>query len=405
MALRTPNRTPKRYRDGTHRTDAPTVTLARVKPHLAAMGITRIANLTGLDRLGIPVVGVFRPNSKSIAVAQGKGLQLDAAKASGVMEAVETFHAETVAPTRVASLDDVRRTHAVIDVSRLPGAHSDTLPPDAPIPWMLGEDLATGAPILVPHETVSTDFTLPLQPGAGYFQANTNGLASGNCAIEAVLHGLCELIERDATALWWQRNRDAKAARTVDLASVDDPGCRWVLDRYAAARVKVAVWDTTTDIGVASFLCAVYGDDPPLPELGAGCHPAREIALVRALTEAAQARTTVIAGSRDDLARRSYGSEQASARLRQFRALMDRPQAGIPLSRVATFTSDTMEDDLDHVVARLAAVGLCDAAVVDLSRPELGIAVVRAIVPGLEGLLEDDDYAPGTRARAARAAS
>ena len=63
---------------------------------MPTMGITRIANITGLDRLGIPVVMVCRPNSRSIAVSQGKGLTLDAAKASGLMESVETFHAESI---------------------------------------------------------------------------------------------------------------------------------------------------------------------------------------------------------------------------------------------------------------------------------------------------------------------
>jgi YcaO-like protein with predicted kinase domain len=405
MPLGTSDRTGRKlYREGTHRTDAPVHTLARVRPHMAAMGITRIANLTGLDRLGIPVIGVFRPNSRSVAVAQGKGLHLDAAKASGLMEAVETFHAETIGAARTASLEALRRDARVIDLSRLPRVPESELPPDQPVPWVRAQDWVTGEPLFVPYEVVSTDYTLPLPAGTGYFQANTNGLASGNCTLEAVLHGLCELIERDATALWWRRSPDGKAARTLDLASVADRGCRWVLERYAEAGVKVAVWDTTSDIAVASFLCAVYGEDPPLPELGAGCHPCREIALLRALTEAAQARTTVISGSRDDLGRRTYASEEAAARLRQFRALMDRPVEGVRLDVVPTLESDTMGDDLDHVVARLATVGLSEIAVVDLTKPEFGIPVVRVLVPGLEGLVEDD-YVPGARALAlARAA-
>ena len=180
---------------------------------MRAMGITRIANLTGLDRLGIPVVGVFRPNSKSVAVAQGKGLDLDAAKASGVMEAVETFHAETTESAEARELGGLApRSGDVVDVRRLPLASTGDLPPDQPIPWILGENWHTGEPVWVPHEFVSTDYTLPLPSGTGYFQANTNGLASGNCVLEAVLHGLCELIERDATALWWRRSPEAQAS-------------------------------------------------------------------------------------------------------------------------------------------------------------------------------------------------
>ena len=169
MPLGASDRTGRKvYRDGTHRTEAPPRTLAHVKPHMAAMGITRIANLTGLDRLGIPVVGVFRPNSRSVAVAQGKGLHLDAAKASGLMEAVETFHAETVGATLTASLEALRRTDRVIDISRLPQIPDVALPPDQPVPWIRAQDWVSGAPLFVPYELVSTDYTLPLPAGTGY---------------------------------------------------------------------------------------------------------------------------------------------------------------------------------------------------------------------------------------------
>ena len=86
----------KAYRRGTHRTVDPAATLARVRPHLQGMGITRIANVTGLDRIGIPVVMACRPNARSLAVSQGKGLTLEAAKASAVMEAIELHHAERI---------------------------------------------------------------------------------------------------------------------------------------------------------------------------------------------------------------------------------------------------------------------------------------------------------------------
>jgi YcaO-like protein with predicted kinase domain len=388
----------KLYREGTHRIHAPVHTLARISPHMAAMGITRIANLTGLDRLGIPVVGVFRPNSRSVAVAQGKGLNLDAAKASGLMEAVETFHAETTGAPRFASLEVLRRDQAFVDVGRLPRTSNADLPQDQPIPWIRGENWHTREPVWVPYELVSTDYTLPFPSGTGYFQANTNGLASGNCALEAVLHGLCELIERDATALWWRRSPEAKATRAVDLSGIADRSCRWVLERFADADIKVAVWNTTTDVGVASFLCAVYGKDPPLPELGAGCHPSRDIALLRALTEAAQARTTFIAGSRDDIGRRSYAHDLASARLSTFRALMDGHEVGVAFREVPTTEFDTIAEDLEQVVTRLATVGMNEIFVVDLTKQEYGIPVVRVVVPGLEGLVEHD-YVPGARAR------
>src|SRR5512139_2548346 len=94
----------KSYYTGTHRLVSPEKTVERIRRLSPVVGITRIANVTGLDTLGIPVVMVCRPNSRSVAVSQGKGLTLAAAKASGLMEAAETFHAERIdRPLRLGS--------------------------------------------------------------------------------------------------------------------------------------------------------------------------------------------------------------------------------------------------------------------------------------------------------------
>ena len=80
----------KHYRTGTHPTIAPADTVTRLRSLMPKTGITRLANVTGLDRIGVPVIMVCRPNSRSIAVSQGKGLTVDAAKASGLMDFAET---------------------------------------------------------------------------------------------------------------------------------------------------------------------------------------------------------------------------------------------------------------------------------------------------------------------------
>src|SRR4051812_20202893 len=76
------------------RIEDPSVTRARLRGRLGDYGITRVANVTGLDRLGVPVLMAIRPNSRSLTVSQGKGVETDAAWVSGVMEAIELAHAE-----------------------------------------------------------------------------------------------------------------------------------------------------------------------------------------------------------------------------------------------------------------------------------------------------------------------
>jgi len=98
------------------------------------MGITRIANVTGLDHIGIPVVQVVRPNSRSLAVCQGKGLTLAAAKASAVMESIEGYHAERIGlPLKLASHEEMRAGHVLADVTELNRPRPSAFHPHLPL--------------------------------------------------------------------------------------------------------------------------------------------------------------------------------------------------------------------------------------------------------------------------------
>jgi ribosomal protein S12 methylthiotransferase accessory factor len=404
-AYRDSQRTEKAYRAGTHRTVPPHETLARVMPMLPEMGITRIANITGLDLIGIPVVMVCRPNSRSVAVAQGKGLDLVAAKVSGVMEAIETFHAERVTlPLRIARYADLRGSEPVADVHRLPLSVSSRFSDQLPIPWVAGHDLMGGGEVWLPYECVHTDYTLPLPQGSLCFAANTNGLASGNTALEAISHGLAEVIERDAVTLWKRRGGASRSSAILDLDTVDDAGCRALLDRFSSAGIDVMVWDATSDVGIATFYCLLVGRQAAFadPEFGSGCHPSRAVALSRALTEAAQARTTYIAGSRDDFLPKLYDRAAREQRLRNCRELLAASAPARAFHDVPTFEADEVSADVDWMLRGLAGAGIAQALAVDLTTPRYGLPVMRVVVPGLEGPDKgpDSDYVPGARARA-----
>lgn len=404
---------PKAYRTGTHRTVSPRETLARIRPLLAPIGITRIANVTGLDCLGIPVVMAVRPNSRSVAVSQGKGLDLDAAKASAVMEAIETWHAETITlPLIFASFEELRWQHRLVDPATLPMPVGSRYHDNRQLLWIEGRDLRSGASAWLPYELVHTNYTRPSPPGSGCFIANTNGLASGNHRLEAILHGLCEVVERDATTLWSLASDADRDARLVNPESVDDPACRSVLAAFASAGVDIRIWDITTDVRIPAFYCLAFsssesdgGAVDADPEFGGGCHPAPEIALLRALTEAAQARTTYIAGSRDDMGWQLYG-EEARIRRRDVATALSAGVPNVPFSAIDGWRADTVADDVDEALDRLARAGLDQVVVVDLTKPVFRIPVVRVVIPGLEGLLEDpssggEAVLPGPRAQAA----
>ena len=97
---------------GTHRVSPPGETLERIRPHFRAVGLTRLADITGLDRVGVPVVLGFRPNSPTLSNSSGKGVSVEAATVSAAMEAIELDHAERVSLPALDSSYEENRTRS-----------------------------------------------------------------------------------------------------------------------------------------------------------------------------------------------------------------------------------------------------------------------------------------------------
>lgn len=389
----------KKYILDTHRARDPEHTLSLVRPHLKAMGITRVANLTGLDRIGLPTVMVARPNSRSVAVSLGKGLSLSAARASGVMEAIESWHAEQIqVPQQLARYNDLIQRAFVIDIDALPRVTGGRFDPDQAIMWVQGHDLNTQLDCWVPLEMVDTDYTSAPVGGHCAFPRTTNGLASGNTVTEASCHAICEVIERDATTLWHHRENPHR----IDVRTIEDDRCQQALNMISHAGLEIGLWDTTSDVGIACFRCVICEPEGKTGHIGIGdgCHPDRAIALLRAVTEAAQTRLTYISGARDDLDPTEFTDQAQIDRSAFVQNLIKETSALQDFSACATYSTDSFDEDLELLLNRLREVGLAQTVVVNLSRSEFDISVVRAIIPGLEAPHDDPDYVPGRRANA-----
>ncbi|MFI9559225.1 YcaO-like family protein [Nonomuraea endophytica] len=364
---------------------SPAATLERVSPAMSVAGITRVANVTGMDRIGIPVWCAIRPASRSLTVSQGKGVTAEAAKVSAIMESLELWHAETHhLPLRYDTFRALADSgEAVLDPMTLVRCPCSGYAPDREMRWVHGWDLMKREPVWVPYEAVHCDWRVPIAPGDHSVQNGSNGLASGNSLVEAAVHALCELVERDAIVAAQDAGDMFAARRMVRPESISDTGCQALLERFRRAGIDVLIWDLTSETGAPVFNClAVETDTPwyhPLPQTqGSGCHPRRAIALSRALTEAAQARATVIVGSRDDIGRERqtwyFDPEQRRA---VGDAAADRPMRDF--TEAPDIDHPTTNEDLDWLVARLAT----SAVVVDLTIEDLGVPVVKAVVPGL----------------------
>ena len=242
------------FRVGTHRIQSPEETLEFVMPHMAAMGSTRIADVTALDTISIPVVMVCRPNSRSVSVSQGKGCTLAAAKASGLMESVEGYHAEHISlPLRMASVADMQKSDEIVTPDLLPTVEGSPFHSHYPITWIEAENLMTGLGVWLPYEMVHTNYTLPYPSGSGCFPASSNGLASGNNMAEATVHGICEVIERDAISLWYRQDPQGIDQTSLDLNTVTSSLCLETLEKLDAAGQDTYVWDITSDTRIPTY--------------------------------------------------------------------------------------------------------------------------------------------------------
>jgi YcaO-like protein with predicted kinase domain len=394
----------KSYFDGTHRARGPAETLRDYRRFMKPMGITRLANVTGLDCVGLPVYIAVRPNSRLLAVSQGKGIDHDTAKVSALMESIETWHAENIRqPVRVESLRALRRSANVVDVDALPRLRSRPLLDHVPIPWIEGYDVIRDRRVWVPAEVVDLNSVRP----ADYvpvFVPDSNGLASGNHLLEAVAHALCEVIERDATALWFTDVRDETGGKAtqLDASSVSDPYCRAMLERLARADLIAGLYDATSDVGVPVYNVVIF-ERPGAPRTlgyfwGFGCHLSPAVALSRALSEAVQCRLTEISGSRDDIDPGEYAKNRDEHELREMAGWVCDAPAPLRFDARPDLAAESFEADVRRLCDGLLRAGLGSAVVVDLSREDVGIPVVKVVVPGLEGVF-GPNYVAGPRAR------
>jgi ribosomal protein S12 methylthiotransferase accessory factor len=399
-------RSPKSYQTGTHRSESPDATFSLIEPYLRLAGVTRIADVTGLDQVGVPTVLAIRPNSQTIACSSGKGITFDQARVSGAMEAFELHAAETVRPLSIrASYRELCAAFENAPALRdLPLSHHSVFGEEWPFHWHLGWDIIHQRECPIPLATVGMSRASGLIESMGVFQVTSNGLGAGNSFLEALASALYEVIERDAFACHYA----AALRRGHAIPRVPDETLRsyalvaGVLDRCDRARIGVVVQDCTIDTAIPTYNAIVYDHEDRGVGIvhGTGSHLDPEVALLRAVTEALQARLNFIAGSRDDIFRAAFRRWRGD-RERLMKAL-DASKAESPEAQaLPSRASATFEDDIAILVSSLVAAGLSAAVVTDITPPQFPVHVVRVVVPGLEGYMHHS-YRPGHRAMAFR---
>lgn len=367
---------------GTHRVRRPSDTLAWIKPLLPLFGITRLADVTWLDEIGIPVYQAVRPNALLLSVSQGKGVTRELARVSAAMEAIELWHAEHLAPGPIiATVGDIA-DGLDYNLPELGLARRHFLNPSTRLEWTSATRLDTYGSTLVPAAYLRLDGRVLPRWTPPLFQASTNGLASGNVRNEAILHGLCEVVERDAIV---RAHQPGAVRHAVDLTTVGGTSAQ-LLEHFHRSGTRVDAELLPHPVGVPVFSARLRSDLFAVTFDGYGCHPDPDVALSRALSEAAQSRVTAIAGTRDDVSKsvyrqsRPFGASHGSAA--RPAACESGHMERWAFQDVPTLATADLDCDLAQLVSRVVAVTERPPLVVDLTRAEFGIPVVRVVVPG-----------------------
>jgi ribosomal protein S12 methylthiotransferase accessory factor len=363
-------------------------TLARARALAGPLGISRVTEVTAMDRLGVPVYVAIRPDASpgTVCVTAGKGLTRAEACVGAYMEAIELAWADgrTQVPLVAATARALgEREDAVLDFCPIWGT---TLDLDAPLLCVAASDVVTGASALVPAESVLHPLG-PQHRTPRWFGTGSNGLASGNSVDEATVHGLAEVIERDVTSFHAIRDRSRLVRPETLPAHV-----RALRETMGRLGFELLVRWLPNPFGLPSIMAVGFDRQQPDVTLrGDGCHPARDVALNRAVTETVQCRLSLIHGGRDDMTqvtRPASGltGEQRAEVMARLLAELARADDAVSWDDVPDRSAglDEVADCLRFLVEVLAAAGLRRVLRVVLTPPDYPVAVVRVIVPGLE---------------------
>jgi ribosomal protein S12 methylthiotransferase accessory factor len=409
-------------------------TYATVIPVCKEIGVTRVSDITFMDRLYIPNYSTTLPGTDDVFwVYGGKGTTKTQAKVSAVMESIERYSSmlctnpETIIK---ASYLELSNSYSNVlypaEVTEPVSLHYNEA---TTIDYLAGFDLLNNEEILVPAEIVYYRY-FPKCPAISVFQcSHTNGLASGNVLEEAICHALCEVIERDAVSiadlcassipynivdkigesLVADNYSDSHLSDSIGAKFIDDPTIypdveidevtkefapiKKLLRKFTEARIPLLIKNITQkDIPIPTIVASSIdwiSHDYGLFAKGYGTHLDSRVALIRAITELSQTRAVNIQGARDDLQRVQYkDNDEIYKRKWQYMPSLVTEQNSehnvMNFSEIRTYINRDILTDINLLLSVLKQAGIRRVIIFNLTTPDIGIPVVRAIIPGLE---------------------
>jgi len=219
-------------------------------------------------------------------------------------------------------------------------------------------------------------FGYPFDPAHDFCRPDSNGNAAGNDRDEAILHGFLELAERECVSVWWY-NRVRRPR--VDIESFESPCAAAVRNSYLAIGRSVEVLDITIHRNIPTFVALSRSEDPPQDDyiLGFGAHFDPQVALEKSLMEMNQFLPSVLSG-RDPGYFLSAQNGQADMSF----VTADEKLPATTCTVFAKHVAQEPEKDLLSCIKLVQSWGL-EMLVVDQTRQDVGMPVVKVVVPGM----------------------
>ncbi len=325
----------------------------------------------------------------------GKGSTAEQGEASALMEAIERYSGifqgdeirakrrladfpsgEAIPPNEVLLFSDAQlgRGESPMSGSDDWEATPALFDPSARMDWSPVWSLRDGR-----FKHLPTSLLYFFHRGPATFAADSNGCAAGNTIEEAIVQGFLELVERDAYAIWWYNQLQRPE---LDLGQFDDSYVRDLRKQLAETGRRLWVLDVTSDLGIPTFVAITHWmqNGQENIEFGSGAHFDSRIALLRALTELNQFLSLGLMGG--GTGEKSSLDGTTPLRLQDHPYLMPSGEHLVQPDFSSKFGHFDTREQVAACVDLAKRAGH-DFLVLDQTRPDIEVPVVRVIVPGL----------------------
>jgi oxazoline/thiazoline synthase len=427
--LRDPERTPIPIRlraggkfvitSGGYRSMAPAETVARFRKHVSPLTgvVSRLERIKSDQPLDASFLARhnFSPRPETVEALQsgligdsyGKGSTAEQGEASALMEAIERYcgmfqgdeirvtrrftdfaAGEAILPNDILHLSEAQYGRYSDDAASCEHGAQRRFDPAVETEWSPVWSLRDECFKYVPTGLL---YFFHEGPGSNRLAADSNGCASGNTIEEAILQGFLELVERDAYAIWWYNRLPCPG---IDLDNAGDSYLRDLQLQFAAMGRPVWALDITSDLGIPVAVVASHWTEGEREyiEFAAGAHFDQRIATLRAMTELNQfmaiAHMQRLAGGGDVGDR----GELQPLPVRKHPYVLPRGKARARRGPIAQLANLDRREQVLACVKLVKRFGM-DFLVLDQTRPDVEVPVVRVIVPGMRHFYPR--FAPG----------